>query len=121
MADSPPPGLPPGLERVADRIRRLYGHEVQLEAGTDSPNNSAEILVYIDGEFVGTFEPWWDSNWPAEEILTELVGKIEEDCAQELGGGLWGSGFPPGWAEEGQTPVDLSVAESTATRQALSR
>ena len=103
VADAPPPGLPAGLDRVVNRIRRLCGHEVQFEARTDSPFNDAEILLYIDGELVGTIEPWWDSRWPAEQVLTELTDKIEEDWAQELGGGLWGRGVQPGWDEEDPT------------------
>ena len=98
MADRAHTGVPPGWERVARRIRRLYGHEVELrEATREDDDVPASLVLYIDDELIGGIEPWWDEEWPAEQVLAEVAETIEEQWAQDHGGGLWGGGLAPPW------------------------
>ncbi len=92
------------LERVADRISRLYGHEVELRPveHATSFTEVGHFDLYLDGERVGSIQPWWSPEWPPEQVLADLANTIEEGWAQELRGGLWESGLPPAWGEDGR-------------------
>lgn len=91
------PSLPAGWERVARRIRRLFGHEVHLELVEEATafTEAGDFLLYIDGELAGSVRPSWTDEWAPDEILANLSEQIEEYWAQDLGGGLWGPGLPP--------------------------
>ena len=58
---------------------------------------AGDVLIYIDGDLVGSIRPSWTDEWPPEEVLAYLSDQIEEGWAQDLGGGLWGRGLCPPW------------------------
>lgn len=86
---------------MANRVRRLYGHDVRLEAAERTTlTEPSEFLLFIDGELAGAIRPFWSAESEAEEVLAHLSEQIEEYWAQDLGGGLWGIGPAPAWGEE---------------------
>ena len=77
--------MPPGWERLADRVWREFGHRLVLRSspeGWDSDDDFIEVL--LDGELTGGIGFSWSDDEAIDQVLDDLWDALDHVLVEEL-------------------------------------